>query len=301
MFNRILVPLDGSKTAEQALPYARYLAQGLSVPIELLAAVDTESFSAHGEIDKTHPVIMVQEEEVERAESYLQSIAGNLSGLMVTRSVKRGYAGELIIDEASKDEGILITMATHGRSGLRRWLLGSTAEKVLRGAANPVLLVRANEKAENLVAASFKTVIVPLDGSRLAESILPSVVALAKALSLDVVLIRAFRIPANMYAGGEGYYGIDLDNDRKEFEAEARDYLKEKQHELTALGVSRVSMACPEGFSADEIIALGQKTDGALIAMCTHGRSGVTRWAMGSVTETVLRHASAPVLCSRVS
>ena len=243
---------------------------------------------------------MVQQEEIGRAKNYLDSISRRLSGLTVKSFVKRGYAAEIIVEEAEKDKNILITMATHGRSGLTRWLLGSTAEKVVRGARNPVFLVRANEKAENRDIAC-KTVIVPLDGSQVAESILPSVVDLAKTLNLDVLLIRSFRVPASMYVGDEGYYAIDIEQDRKQFEAEAYVYLTKKQNELTGQEIGNVAIVCREGYSADEIIALSERTPGAMIAMCTHGHSGITRWAMGSVTETVVRHAQVPVLIRRAS
>ena len=270
MYDCILVPLDGSTTAEEALPYARWLAETFRISIELVAVVDTEAFTAAASIDRAHSATMVQQEEIGRAKNYLDSISRRLPGLTVKSFVKRGYAAEIIVEEAEKDKNILITMATHGRSGLTRWLLGSTAEKVVRGARNPVFLVRANEKAENRDIAC-KTVIVPLDGSQVAESILPSVVDLAKTLNLDVLLIRSFRVPASMYVGDEGYYAIDIEQDRKQFEAEAYVYLTKKQNELTGQEIGNVAIVCREGYSADEIIALSERTPGAMIAMCTHG------------------------------
>lgn len=301
MYNCILVPLDGSTTAEQALPYARWLAESFRISIELVAVVDTEAFTAAASIDRAHSATIVQEKELRRAKNYLDSISRRLPGLTVKSFVKRGYAAEIIVEEAEKDKNILITIATHGRSGLKRWLLGSTAEKVVRAARNPVFLVRANEKAENRNAVGFKTIIVALDGSEVAESILPSVVDLAKALNPHVLLIRSFSVPASLYVGDEGYYAIDVEQDRKQFEAEACAYLKKKQDELTGFGIGNVATICPEGYAADEIIALSERTPGAMIAMCTHGRSGISRWAMGSVTETVIRHAQVPVLIRRAS
>ena len=86
-------------------------------------------------------------------------------------------------------------MATHGRSGLNRFLLGSVAEKVLRGTVNPLLLVRATGEAKSDGEATLKSIIVPLDGSELAESVLPMVAGVAKKLDLEVVLFRAYHIP----------------------------------------------------------------------------------------------------------
>jgi nucleotide-binding universal stress UspA family protein len=106
--------------------------------------------------------------------------------------VEKGKAEQMIIERAAKDKTTLVTMATHGRSGINRWLLGSVAEKVLRGATNPLLLIRATEEAKTDGEATVKSVVVPLDGSELAESVLPAVADLAKKLSLEV--FRAYNI-----------------------------------------------------------------------------------------------------------
>src|SRR6185369_6837302 len=105
-----------------------------------------------------------------------------------------GRAEEVIIEHGIADPSTLITMATHGRSGFNRFLLGSVAEKVLRGTANPLLMVRATEEAKAKGEVGFKTMIVPLDGSELAESVLPTVANLAKTLGLAVTLFRAYYI-----------------------------------------------------------------------------------------------------------
>jgi len=97
-------------------------------------------------------------------------------------------------------------MATHGRSGLNRWLLGSVAEKVLRGAANPLLLVRAKGSAPKWGAAALKSVIVPLDGSETAEKVLASTEMLATNLDLEVILLRVYGISYRAYSAGEGFY-----------------------------------------------------------------------------------------------
>jgi nucleotide-binding universal stress UspA family protein len=158
--------------------------------------------------------------------------------------------------------------------------------------------VRANEKAKSDGEAPLKSVIVPLDGSELAESVLPAVVELAKTMNLEVLLIRVFDIPATLY-GGQGRYGIDYDAIRKQFSLEAHDYLEKKAEDLRRLGLDKVSLVCPRGYSADEILILGRQNPDSFIAMCTHGRSGVTRWALGSVTENVVRHSDNPVLIIR--
>src|SRR5262249_59517068 len=107
-------------------------------------------------------------------------------------TVEKGKAEQLIIETAAADQGTFIAMATHGRSGINRWLLGSIAEKVLRGTTNPILLVRATEEAKAESVASLKSIVVPLDGSDLAEGVLPVVAELATTLKVAVVFFSAF-------------------------------------------------------------------------------------------------------------
>ena len=214
--------------------------------------------------------------------------------------VKRGHAADIIIETAASDKETLIAMATHGRSGVNRFMLGSVAEKVLRGAANPLLLVRANEAARTDAEAVLKSVIVPLDGSELAESILPIVEESAKKLDLEIILLRAYAVPYGAYTAGEGFYDpVNLEAFLARLRQEAIDYLESKTAELKRRGLARVSYVAKEGLSADEIIKFARATPDNLIAMCSHGYSGVKRWVLGSVTETVVRHSGDPVLVLR--
>jgi nucleotide-binding universal stress UspA family protein len=212
--------------------------------------------------------------------------------------VERGKAADVLIEKGEADTAMLIAMATHGRSGLNRFLLGSVAEKVLRGSANPLLLVRATEEAKGEGEAVFKTVIVPLDGSELAESVLPMVADIARKLNLEVLLFRAYHIPSYAYAGDEGY-AVNYEELVSGVRDEAKEYLKKKVAEVKKLGVEAVSFSTKEGFAGDEIINIGRNTPGSLMAMCSHGRSGVNRWLLGSVAETVVRHSAGPVLITR--
>jgi len=298
MYSKILIPLDGSKTAEKVLPYASYLASRLGIPVELLAVVDIADLAAHTSAEKARFIQGIIEEGERSSKEYLRKVAGTFGDVKVHCSVEKGRADEVIVEKGEADTAMLIAMATHGRSGLNRFLLGSIAEKVLRGAVNPLLLVRATEEAADAEAV-FKTMIVPLDGSEIAESVLPMAAGTAKKLGLEVVLFRAYHLPFNAYAGDDGYYATNYDDLISAVRDEAEEYLQKKVAEVKKLGVEKVSALAKEGFAGDEILSIGRKTPKGLIAMCSHGRSGVRRWVLGSVTENVVRHAIDPVLVSR--
>jgi nucleotide-binding universal stress UspA family protein len=300
MYTRILIPLDGSKTAENVLPYARTLANTLKIPVELIGVVDIGALAGHLVAEKARYLDVIIAEAEASSRVYLERVGRTFPTEKVAYSVQRGIPAEAIIERAGSDKNTLIAMATHGRSGINRWLLGSVTEKVLRGASNPLLLVRATEEAKTEGEAPLKSVIVPLDGSPLAETVLPTVVEISKKLSLEIILFRAYNIPYNVYAG-EGYYAVNLDDLLEGVREEASDYLEKKSEELKKQGAEKVSCVVKQGLSADEIISFGKKTPDNLIGMCTHGRSGVKRWVLGSVTETVVRHCGEPVLVIRAT
>jgi nucleotide-binding universal stress UspA family protein len=166
----------------------------------------------------------------------------------------------------------------------------------------PLLLVRATEEAKTEGEANLRSVVVPLDGSELAESVLPPVAELVKPLQLEVILFRAYTVPYSALAGdAKGFYLAPDEELISAMRDEAVAYLEKKAEAMKKLGVDRVSTIAEYGLAADEIISLARKTPDNLIAMCTHGRSGVKRWVLGSVTETVVRHAGDPVLVIRAT
>jgi nucleotide-binding universal stress UspA family protein len=297
MYTKILVPLDGSAVAEQVLPYVRTLAGGLKIPVELMGVVDMAQFDSHIAAEKGRYLDTLIEDSVRCSREYLEGVAQTFPGANVSFAVEKGGAAEVIIAKAGADNETLITMATHGRSGIDRWLLGSVAEKVLRGSVNPLLLVRAKAEAKAAGGATLKSIVVPLDGSELAESVLPAVVEMAKKLNLKIVLFRACNVPYSVFGGVREHIAI-VDELLGGIKAEARAYLEKKTEELKKQG-AKVSYVLEQGTSADQIISLGRKTPDNLIAMCTHGWSGVKGWVLGSITETVVRHSGDPVLVIR--
>lgn len=296
MFNKILVPLDRSDAAEKVLPFARKLAEVMQIPVELLEVIDISAMSAHMVADKARFLARLIVKAENASLQYLDEIARSFSGLVVHCSRERGRPAEVILDRAAP--GTLIAMATHGRSGINRWLLGSVAEKVLRGTKHPLFLVRGDDNGKKEQPAVFSSIIVPLDGSPLAESVLPTVVELAKVLQASVVLFRAFELPAKAYYGREDYLP-DYDALKNQVKDEAQAYLDNQVAALKAQGLERVGALLREGAGPEEIIRCAKEQPDSLVAMCTHGRSGVKRWVLGSVTEKVVRHSGDPVLVMR--
>jgi nucleotide-binding universal stress UspA family protein len=286
MYNKILVPLDGSELAEAVLPYARFLADALQLPMDLAHVNDPETVAP-----SMHP---------SRAADYLKNVAASLSGsLTVHCNVRNGAAAGVIVDSASADAGILIAMATHGQSGGQRWVLGRVAQKVLQASRNPLILIRPNEGTPPGGEVRLRTVMVPLDGSHLAEQIFPHVVYLATKLGLRAVLIRTYALPTASYFLGAGISSPDRAELGEELKKEVGDYLQLKAEGLRAKGIAKVSFVVVEGRGPEEIIKEAQEASDNMVAMSTHGRSGIGRWVLGSVADRVVSYCGDPVLVIR--
>jgi nucleotide-binding universal stress UspA family protein len=283
MYTKILVPLDGSRLAEQILPYARLIAEAFEIPAELLRVDDSGSLAPS------------------KGNEYLKEIGDWAFPAHVKfhRSVEIADPPEAILRHAAADPKTLIAMATHGLSGIRGWTMGSVAYKVVHATRNPVLLIRPTEEGDPGVAVKLGTLLVPLDGSGLADRILPHVIALAKKLSLDITLLRAYTVPPDNFIVGDGLYLDVLARQRDAFKQEIDDYLTGKTEEIRAAGLLRVSPIATHGDAAGEIIDCARNTQNGLIAMSTHGRSGLGRWLMGSVAEKVVQYSRNPVLVIR--
>jgi nucleotide-binding universal stress UspA family protein len=294
----MIVTLDGSPLAEAVLPYVRVLAAKLCLPVELISVVDLTELARSAPGYEALFLDQLAEDETRRRREYLESSAQGFANGKTNRRILKGNTESGIVEYAARNPDAMIAMATHGRSGLNRWLLGSVTEKVLRSTRNPLLLIRATPTTLTDEQATIKSIMVPLDGSALAETVLPPVSELAKKLDAEMVLFRAYNIPAGFYDAGGGF-AIDLDRLLAQTEADVLHYLEEKKAGLKKAGVGSVTIASRQGYDADEIIHYAGNRPDRLIALCSHGRSGVRRWAVGSVAETVVRHCSSPVLVFR--
>jgi nucleotide-binding universal stress UspA family protein len=300
MATKILVPLDGSTLAEQAVSCATMLARGLPAELILFRAVsipsDIKEVLDLAELSSEAPITPL----VTEATGYLEQVAEQIrrTGLSVNTVVYCGPAADAILDYVVQTGVQQIVMATHGYSGVSRWVHGSVAERVLQSASVPVLLVRAGEHA---TSASFKPlscrrILVPLDGSAVAEQVLPTATAVAKALGAAVILFRIPAVLTSMSLAGEGY--LPLDSLIQTANQDAQHYLDRVAATIKAQGV-QVSTALQIGGVANAIIDYAERCQIDLIAMCTHGRTGLARWALGSVADRVLRAGRIPLLLVR--
>jgi nucleotide-binding universal stress UspA family protein len=303
MYQRILVPLDGSATAEQAIPYARLLSKGFKASIELLQVIDGPAEDPAGLAQGA-----ADDQPAERARAqageYLANLAGSLrtEGLEVSSSILEGNPASTIVTESEKAPGTLAVISTHGRSGITRWVMGSVSDKVLHATRAPMLIVRCTEPGPgdsvNLREVNLREVIVPLDGSELAEQALPHAVAVARALGLKTTLLRVTP-SAGDYFKYLDYPPSNYEDLSKEVDADAVQYLDNINRRIKLEGVAQTEERLIHGSAAFAITDFVKEVPDSLVAMTTHGRSGIGRWVMGSVADRVIRHSGSPVLVVR--
>lgn len=294
MYERILLPLDGSPLSEQALPYVHILSKALQSRIHLLRVFDP---IPEDMADPEHGVYIDRLATAFRnqAVEYLNQVRIPFQDLGCTVSVAahEGDAASLIVNEAAKEPETLIVMSTHGRSGISRWVLGSVTDKVLRATGNPMMVVRARPlegfspgtlatRSERWASImKLENVVIPLDGSPLAEQVLPHAIPLVKALGAKVILVRV----------------VESDGS----DSESNEYLSQVGERLRQDGVSAVEHQLLHGEPASAIVDMTERVPNDLVAMTTHGRSGVERWVMGNVADRVVRYCGAPVMVVRGS
>ena len=213
-------------------------------------------------------------------------------GITVSVRSSIGNPAEEVLRVAEEEGCGIIAMSTHGRNAIARGILGSVTDKVVHASTLPVLTVTPERAKEylNLEGASLSTVMVPLDGSGLSERALPYAVGLARALSLELLLVRAVNLDSSSYGGYVHLTKISSDE-----VLTATDYLDAMAEGLKRQGV-RARFKVLRGTAPQALLSFAQETPNALIAMTTHGRSGLSRWLMGSVGEAMVRASGDPVL-----
>ena len=300
MYEKILIPLDGSKLAEGILPYARTLAKRLKIPVELFTVIHPETAKLFSDPAHGRYIDSVEADMKQSGIHYLGNVARTFPDPKnVSCTARVGHAADMIVNQASAAK-TLIAMSTHGRGGIQRWLMGSVADKIVRARKHDLLLVHPDKAAEAGQEAALDTVVLPLDGSTLAENAVRGVVKLAKTMNLAVVLLRVFSLPLTAYYGNDAYVP-DIEQLTGQLREEAKSYLDVRCEQLHADGLKNVSTVLLEGDASVQIIDYAANTSNNLVVMCTHGRSGVGRWVLGSVTDRVVRHSGDPVLIIRAA
>lgn len=304
MFKKILIPLDHSPLAEQAIGRAAAIARAHGAEIDLMLVREPFPFAGYADMpwakdDSTYD------------QAYLDAIAAELrsgAAVAVTSAVMRGAATEMIGVRARDVGADLIVMTSHGRTGLSRAWLGSVADAVVHRSTIPVLMLRAAETPSERMQAAvpFKHVLVPHDGSAFAADVLPTAIDLARANDARLTLLRvAPHVPLPMVVEPAlplAFLPIVPDD------ATTAQMVERMTHELreTARRIQerdQVDVSAEvvvNERTAEAIVAFARGHDVDAIAMSTHGR-GASRWLLGSVADKVLRASQVPVLLRRPS
>lgn len=301
MIRSILVPLDGSAFSEQALPTAGAIAHREGAVLRLVSVhVPTAILPFGG----STPVEAEGERRArERIDARLRRLARRLAddyGITVTRAVVDGPVVESIEGYAREVGADLIAMTTHGRGGLQRAWLGSVADGLVRRTHLPVLLIRPRRRTSGrLRLAAFRRVLLPLDGSALAEEVIPAAVGVAGATSPEFLLLRIVPPLGVVEPLAAEFAAFVPSPDLKQRMEEAGAYLDRVARALRVEGHEVDTRVVPHSQAAIAILNEAERVDADLIAMATHGRGGVTRMVIGSVADSVLRQTPAPLLLLR--
>jgi nucleotide-binding universal stress UspA family protein len=282
MFRTILVPLDGSSFAEHALPWALSIARRAPASLDLVRGhvlyALLEPASSWVPYDPATDAEHRYEEQ-----RYLDDTARRLAAVApvaTSTAVVLGLEADGILDYLDAGNADLVVMATHGRGPLGRLIFGSVADCVVRCSTTPVLLIHAREPAPELLPEPVvRRVLIPLDGSALAEQVLGPAADLAQVLEAPCELLRV------------------IDPTDGEVEQEAEAYLKSVAARLRDHGLRVATRVVAGRNAAGSILAEVRGDD--VIALATHGRGGIGRILLGSVADRVIRTATCPVLVYR--
>jgi nucleotide-binding universal stress UspA family protein len=304
MIRSILIPLDGSRFGEQVLPLALDVARRAKARVELI--------HVHQPLAETYAEMQVLNATLEErvranAQEYLSGLVRDLGERhagKLTALVKDGQVATTVREHAEKTGVDLVALTTHARGALGRFWMGSTADTLIREVRTPLLLVPPVEKPA--ATAGFKRILIPLDGTPLAEEILPAATALGRLFEAEYTLLRVIQplfptepFPLGTAGGMAALARAEADEAAKIHEqitAEAKTYLEEVAARLRQEGLQVKTQVAMEGQPARAILSAPEVD---LIAMVTHGRHGLSRFFRGSVADKVLRGATVPMLVQR--
>ncbi len=285
MYDRILVAVDGSEPANAAFDHALDVAADCDAEVRALYVADTNRDSVTTVGTNVRDALEAEGEDViEGARERAAVRDVDFEGEVV-----QGEPGESILEAADVRDADLVAMGTSGKGGIRRFLLGSVAEHVVRRADVPVLTVRADEEVR--VEYPYDSILVPTDGSEHASRAMERAVDLARRHDATLHVLSVVDVMA---------VGVDVRADLMidQLEERAHEAVEDAGAEAGEAGVDVVTDTIV-GSIPREIRSYAEDEEIDLLAMGTHGRRGVDRVLLGSVTERVLRTSPAPVLTVR--
>lgn len=309
MYTRILVPLDGSERAEKAIPTAARIARATHASIVLLNAISVPPEYGTAYVPATFSATdfdLMRRQAVE----YLDSIAARpvLAGVTTQNEVVVAPAALAILDTITADDIDLVVMTSHGRTGVTRWVLGSVAQHVSRTATVPVLILREHVEGEvgkHPDLEHLTRVLVPLDGSELAEAAIEPAADVASALATPGEAAIHLSLVVSPYeANQENVPSAFAVTGAKDYLKGIVDRLRGQYPHLTV--TYSVGVGLDIAGTLIRIAESGEDVEGAgvfggcdFIAMATHGRTGLARWVIGSITDRVLHGTRLPMLIVR--
>jgi len=281
MFKRILAALDGSQLAESALPYVSDLAGRFRSQVHLVTVT--------GEAERGLGMERI-------FDAYLARIADQFKENKITArtALLSGNPSEGILEYAEKNNIDLIAVTSLGKGGRGRWNLGSVAEKVSEASSVPVLLVPVNSSAKAPPGPFFTKILVPVDVSELGGAALPCVFALGPRANSSVTLLYVESKPYAPTQLARKYYEETAEYLRKN----VHKYLDKTVKDMREDGIE-ADYGIVTGDPADQILDYARNKKYDLIAISTHGRTGIVRWALGSVANKVLHATTVPLLLVR--
>jgi nucleotide-binding universal stress UspA family protein len=299
MFTRILVLLDGSDFGDWALPLAAALARRSDAALELVHALEPYPYTLGAPAYDRRLEDELRQKTRTRLENTRERVAEYLRR-EVLLAWPEGPVEQALERHVAESGADLVVMTTHGRGGLSRVLLGSVADHTARHSPVPVLFVRPKKtgvtwRGEPLL----RRIVIPLDGSELAESVLDHAVMLATAGETELALLRiVVPLPAGSYPNVLD--GIPLDrDDLSRRQRDAGMYLERMSADLRANGFATTVRVKAASKIARAILDYAGDADADLIALATHGRGAAARFMLGSVADKILREATVPLLLYR--
>ena len=293
MLDHVLVPLDGSLLAECVIPHAVTLAQVFDTRLTLLRVVERDQATG---LKRVIDPLQWQIRKVE-AEAYLDKLVARLGrvGLQAEKVILEGLPPERIV-EFTRDYNVgMITISTHGQSGLSGWNVSSVVQKVVLQAHVPMMIVRAHTSpATDIAQMRYRRVLVPLDGSRRAECVLPLAKRLALFHNSEVVLVHVVvkpEIPRHTPPSEEERQLIDRLTELNQ--ARASGYLERLRAQLSLDFETRVIVGDAPAASLHDVVA---QEDADLVALSAHGYTSGTMWPYGSIALNFIAYGTTPLL-----